>query len=384
MRRITDSLASFYKTSPLSEIDSAKVETFVAAEPQNVSLSNLAVDGGLGIVGAVGNGGGNFGDVAALADGGYVVTWTNITAPDNVPAGFETSVNFVAARVFNADGTARTDTFQVNTTTDFEQTDARVTALNGGGFVVSFTNGPIADGSVEASAQIFDAQGLRVGTELQLNTVTTDDQAQPSIAALPDGGFIAVWVDARESGSNDRHLWGSYFDEEGNRIGEEFQIARFSTEEFHAEVTVSGDNIFIAGDSGVYLVTGEPLADSGTNILPVTRASVTNRQIGDEISIIGTNDGGALVFSRGNSNIEVTGVSQSGTVVFSDDLLDTETFIFDDARVDAVALTDGGFLAVWQQLVDDGSGTTISGCVCVEWQLECRRCRKRCARQCGW
>ena len=46
----------------------------------------------------------------------------------------------------------------------------------------------------EIFAQAYDASGARQGAEFRVNTVTEDNQYQPDVAALADGGFLITWT----------------------------------------------------------------------------------------------------------------------------------------------------------------------------------------------
>ena len=67
-----------------------------------------------------------------------------------------------------------------------------VTALADGGYVVAWTT---EDGSGNGiTAQRFDATDGRVGTEFRVNTTRAGDQGQPVLTALDDGGYRVTWV----------------------------------------------------------------------------------------------------------------------------------------------------------------------------------------------
>ena len=44
-------------------------------------------------------------------------------------------------------------------------------------------------------AQVFLADGTRVGAEILVNTATASDQDSPQITALSNGGFVVTWED---------------------------------------------------------------------------------------------------------------------------------------------------------------------------------------------
>jgi hypothetical protein len=69
-------------------------------------------------------------------------------------------------------------------------------ALANGGFVISWTSSAGADGSGSGiEAQVFDASGNEVGAAFQVDTQATGDQSVPVITGLANGGFAIAWQD---------------------------------------------------------------------------------------------------------------------------------------------------------------------------------------------
>ncbi len=130
--------------------------------------------------------------VAVLADGRFVVTWTNSDRV-NPEDGDNASV---CARIYNADGTPATHQFRINTTTVWEQHQSSVTALKNGGFAVAFTNVPTTVGDDgDIMVQLFTASGEKDGAEIRVNTTTRGHQTNPVIAELADGRLVVSWDD---------------------------------------------------------------------------------------------------------------------------------------------------------------------------------------------
>jgi Ca2+-binding RTX toxin-like protein len=87
--------------------------------------------------------------------------------------------------------------FRVTTNPMFGQGQANVAALDGNGFLVTWTdgvNGTGLDGSGSAiRARLFSSLGAPVGTEFQVNTTTTSDQDNPvGVGILAANGRFAV------------------------------------------------------------------------------------------------------------------------------------------------------------------------------------------------
>ena len=92
------------------------------------------------------------------------------------------------------------DSQTVNVTTSGGQSDPDITQLANGNIVVSWVSDHVTgDGSPTGSeifARIYDPLGVALTDEFRLNQVSTiDDERNPDLVALPDGGFLLVYHD---------------------------------------------------------------------------------------------------------------------------------------------------------------------------------------------
>ena len=104
--------------------------------------------------------------------------------------------------MFDAGGATVGGELLVNTATTGDQGTPEITALANGGFVVTWSDsslgvgGATGDSSDRAvKAQVFDADGTTVGSEILVNTATAGGQFVPEITALSNGGFVVTWED---------------------------------------------------------------------------------------------------------------------------------------------------------------------------------------------
>ena len=150
--------------------------------------------------------------VAVNQRGDFLVTWHGPT-PGNPE---------IRGRFYTSDGSPTGDSVQLNQNTAFSQSDSVVTDTPDG-FVVAWTNG-FADGSFGAvAARRFDREGQPVGGQFQVNTYTTHNQFQPTIAADAHGRVVVAWESFGQDG--DQHgLYGQQYDPDGTAVGDEFQI----------------------------------------------------------------------------------------------------------------------------------------------------------------
>jgi len=162
--------------------------------------------------------------ITALADGRFVVAWQDSSAPSALHSGFD-----VRAQVFNADGSHSGAEFLVNTTINDNQVDPRITALADGRFVVVWSDislSPDDPSSLAVRAQVFNADGSHSGAEFLVNTTTTGSQAEQSITALADGRFVVAWTDDSHSTANPSgiEVLAQVFNADGTRSGAEFLV----------------------------------------------------------------------------------------------------------------------------------------------------------------
>ena len=128
--------------------------------------------------------------VTVLSNDTFVAAWQS-TDQDGSGEG-------IYARIFNANGTAKTSEFRVNTETLNDQTDPAIEALADGGFIISWESSG-QDGSGKGIyAQRYDSSGAKFGTEFKVNSYTNGDQIDPAITALNNGGYLVTWASFKD------------------------------------------------------------------------------------------------------------------------------------------------------------------------------------------
>jgi len=149
-----------------------------------------------------------------LPDGGFVVTWrTNNQDGDSWG---------IAGQRFDASGATVGSEFQINSHTPSYQYAPSVATLSDGGIVVTWaSNGQDGDGE-GIYAQRYASDGSLVGTEFRVNATTAGGQYTPEVVDLPDGGFVIVW--ANETPTADRDIFAQRYDASGAPVGGHFQV----------------------------------------------------------------------------------------------------------------------------------------------------------------
>ncbi|WP_299752288.1 tandem-95 repeat protein [uncultured Tateyamaria sp.] len=175
--------------------------------------------------------------IAALPSGGYVVAWESYEQ-DGDSSG-------ISLRRYDASGETAGSEVQVNTTTAGRQVSPSVTALPNGDYVVVWVSFG-QDGDVgNIYLQRYDAEGVAVGGEIEVNSYTMGRQVLPSIAGLLDGGFVVSWVSDGQDGDADG-IFMQRYNAEGVAVGDETQVNIYSAgNQSHPSVTALLDGGFV-------------------------------------------------------------------------------------------------------------------------------------------
>ncbi|MET0275015.1 MAG: hypothetical protein ABW360_18665, partial [Phenylobacterium sp.] len=315
-------------------------------------------------------------EITGLAGGRFVIAWTDLGG-----IGGDGSGTTLMARVFEAGGTPVEAEFVVNSTTYSAQRDAKITALADGGFVVTWRDESFG---LDVRAQVFDADGAPVGTEILVNAVTDGDQMEAQVTALAGGGFAIAWTERNYDSFQMVNLYdlrAQAFAADGTPVGgQDIQVnATFQIESYEPRIQGLANGGFVVawGDASgqgddpdgftvqarVYGADGAPV---GTAIMVNTSTAGTQ----SDPRIVALADGGFVVaFTDGVAGgggdligaVRVQAFSEDGARVGTEILVDVATA---DAQKNAqlTALPDGGFVVTWMdesQAGGDTSGNAI-------------------------
>jgi hypothetical protein len=158
--------------------------------------------------------------VASAANGTFVVVW-NSYGQDGGSYG-------VFAQRFNSSGIPQGSEFQVNSYTTSVQRDPAVTSDASGNFVVVWNSYGQDGSSYGVFGQRFSSSGIPQGSEFQVNSYTTGFQTTPSVASDAGGNFVVVWDSLGQDGSS-YGVFGQRFNASGIPVGSEFQVNSYTT-----------------------------------------------------------------------------------------------------------------------------------------------------------
>ena len=132
----------------------------------------------------------------------------------------------VYARRYSAAGVAQGDEFQVNTYTTNRQADPVAAMDASGGFVIAW-RGEGDEDDAGIYAQRFDASGATLGGQIPVNRYTDNTQAAPAVAMDGDGDFVVAWESLGQDGSQGG-IFAQRFDAAGDPLGDWFQVNSYT------------------------------------------------------------------------------------------------------------------------------------------------------------
>lgn len=152
--------------------------------------------------------------------GNWIVTWVNSEV--NVPS--TNPPSYVYARLFNAEGTARTEEVRVSDDPQEFVEHPKIATAADGQFVVVWS--ALRQGTRnDVYGQLFDADGNRRGVQFRVNTFWEGEQVAPMVAMDSAGNFVVVWVNYPVAMSSSYDIRGQWFDNLGIPNGSEFIVS---------------------------------------------------------------------------------------------------------------------------------------------------------------
>jgi hypothetical protein len=315
--------------------------------------------------------------ITSLSNAGFVVVWQSGCDPDRrIPcaASPQDGSKFgVYGQRFDSNGNKLGSEFRVNTWTTGNQSAPSITSLPNGGFVVVWESDG-QDGSRDGVyGQRFDSNGNKVGSEFQVNTWTTYDQENPSITSLSNGGFVVVWEGFGQDGSN----WGVYgqrFDSNGNKVGSEFQVNTWTTDyQGYPSIASLPNGGFVVvwerhGQDGEWDgVYGQRFDSNGNKVGSEFRVNTSwaldYYQLNPSVTWL--SNGGFVVVWAGAGQGDTDGVygqrfDSDGNEVGSEFQVNTWTIDWQEYP-SITSLSNGGFVVVWESQGHDGDGYGVYG-----------------------
>ena len=306
--------------------------------------------------------------VTGLTNGGFVVTWQDgLAGYAGSGSGTlgDTSFTSVKAQVYAADGTKIGTEFLANTQTTGSQATPTVTGLSNGGFVIAWQDQNSTSGDIKGQA--YAANGTPTGSEFLINTVTSGNQNTPTITALANGGFVVAWTNQTASSGAD--VKAQVYDSTGTKVGGEFLVNSSSVyDQERASVTTlsNGDFVVTWNDfrTGTWEARGQvfhPTATGATKVgseFVADTAFYNSRMLAPATGL--ANGNFVVTWEDTSGEVRAQVFNPTGTKVGSEFVVNTQTSGSQDFP-SITALTNGGFVVTWsdESSVSDGSSSSI-------------------------
>lgn len=286
------------------------------------------------------------GSVVGVSGGRFMIAWDDASGEPGTPGGTN-----IKARIYDADGTALTGEFLVNTITRFFQSTAAIAPLSEGRFLVTWGDTSVTsfNNSSDVMARIIGADGTPLSPVFTVNSVIRGLQDRPVATGLSDGRAVIAWNDGRGLGAQ-------LFSADGAALGGQIEITPQAGFTFQVRLASLSDGGFVA----VWTDSIGQTADSGSDI----RARVydaqgqarSDVQLVNQITNGAQEDASVTELEDGRIVIVWRDVPRSPTLEFSSGLrarvLDADgrpagdAFIVEDVLVEpqVLALPGGGFM----------------------------------------
>jgi hypothetical protein len=289
-------------------------------------------------------------------------------------------------------------------------------AIQSNGDIVIAWSEPDADKNGIA-VQIFNPDGTEKSVKFLANDTLTDDQLQPALAVLPDDSIVVAWTSSNQGDSlqhngvpmggtpNQAGVFSQHFDSSGNPLGWETKVSESG----------GGDAFVTALDDGNYVICHEGI-EAGTERMSITASffnqddvkqypDVPVNQTPESIKATESdpvynelasreklptaaklNDGNVIMVWQAprdaysppeethnahDMNIIACLFTPTGGDISSEFVVTTFTdnapfadgnvTQYDQTQPAVAALADGGFVVVWQSMLQDGSYWGIYG-----------------------
>ncbi len=298
--------------------------------------------------------------VAIGADGDFVIAWTSSLQ--------DGSGDGVYAQRYNAAGVTQGGEFRVNTSTSFDQSDPSVAMDATGDFVVAWESNDGFDDGVYA--QRYTAAGAPQGGEFRVNTVTDSIQRDPSVAMDASGDFVVAWHSYFQDGSG-YGIYAQRYNSTGAAQGGEFRVNTFTPgEQGKPSVAMDASGRFVVAwesdgqDGSLGGIFAQRYSTSGVPQGGEFQVNVFTTADQRFASVAMDLDGDFVVawdsYGQDGSGFGIRTRAYNAAGVAQGGELPVNSYTTSDQRVPVVAMdASGDFVVAWQSYAQDGSNLGV-------------------------
>ncbi|MDB2414552.1 Ig-like domain-containing protein [Rickettsiales bacterium] len=304
--------------------------------------------------------------IASLGGGRSVLVWAGIFDG-------QTS-NYSYGQIFDENSNPVADKFKISSK---EETQSyNVAVLDDGSFVVTWRF--YKDGVSDIYARHFDNNGVAIGEEFKVNSVSAVGRSVPSISSLNDGGYVITWASASDANSaNNSTLLAKIFD-----LNDEVEKTEFIIDD---DLNIFLPNEVAGLKNGGFVVTWTAFGKDGSeNGIYAQQYKADGEKEGDEFlvntytnndqsksTITALDDGGYVIIWNSNGqhsnymNIGQKYDASGNTVgdeffIYYDPVIDqgfNTPYVQDDPHV--ASIPGGGFVIIRSQHMNGSSGYVL-------------------------
>ncbi|MEH2263534.1 beta strand repeat-containing protein [Nostoc sp.] len=254
--------------------------------------------------------------VAMDAAGDFVISWQSYYQDD--------SYYGIYAQRYNSSGAVQGNEFKVNTYTTKDQINPTVAMDANGNFIISWSSLGEDGSSFGIYAQRYNSAGVAQGNEFKVNTYTTSSQDNPTVAINANNGdFVISWTSNGQDGSSDG-IYAQRYNSAGVAQGNEFRVNTY-TDSFQSYSTVA------LGSNGEYVISWQSLGQDGSSngiyaqvyngSIPPTITSTSASALGYTENAITAIDSNITVSDTDSPNLANATVTITNGLVSAQDIL---------------------------------------------------------------
>ncbi|MEQ1951534.1 calcium-binding protein [Mesorhizobium sp. CN2-181] len=263
---------------------------------------------------------------------------------------------------------------EFNVTATSGPSDPDIIQLDNGNILVSWTSSdparPGASGASDTIGQIFDPMGVAVGGPFRINQgFFADDEIDADLAAVPGGGFMAVYEDVETTGTP---LRANVYDATGAVI---FTTTIESDSNAATQPNFRDPHVAVSSSTSALVVY--QFQDAGGTRIAGRIYDPSTGTLGSQISLIGfslnESDPDVAVLSNGNYVITCTDLTggdnriafrvvdaAGGNVISASFVAATNADGFSDTESSVTALAGGGFAIAYTDVDANDTDVTIA------------------------
>lgn len=265
------------------------------------------------------------------------------------------------------------DPFAVSSDPTGNQYDPSIVQLADGRIIVAWTtdNETTAGSSgLDIGGRILDPLGEPLGDDIQVNSSSytgyfIDDEKEPDLAALPDGGYLLALVDDEAIfGGNPDNIRLSHYDSTGAIVANvslqtdaEAGAPYYSDPQVAVSSATSALIVFLqndgAGDADVYYTLYNPT----TNVIATPPTLIMSNGTSElaDLDIAVLSNGNYVFVAASNGDVVMRGLTDTGASAILSSYVNSFNDGFTDSEPSIAALAGGGFVVSWTS-VNDGTG----------------------------